>query len=278
MSLKPLVSPTGKGYYRALTIAGSDSGGGAGIQADLKTFSALGCYGMSVITALTAQNTVGVTGIHPVPPEFVQAQIDAVFSDIGVDAVKIGMLFSAELIQAITEKLKEHDAHPIVLDPVIVAQSGDKLLQDEAIAAIRDYLIPLADIVTPNLVEASVLLDHRLDSPDDIIAGAKQIAQWGCRAVLIKGGHSNTQDCLDVLYLSEVNRIITLSEDRIETRNNHGTGCTLSSAIAAHLARGFTMEKAVKKAKEYITEAIQRGAEYRIGMGHGPVHHFYQFW
>ena len=267
-----------KSYHRALTIAGSDSGGGAGIQADLKTFSALGCYGLSVITALTAQNTVGVTGIHPVPPEFVQSQMEAVFSDIGVDAVKIGMLFSEELIQAITGKLKEHNVHPIVLDPVIVAQSGDKLLQDEAIAAIREYLIPLADILTPNLVEASVLLDRRLDSPDDIVSGAKSIAQWGCRAVLIKGGHSDSQDCNDILYLSENDRVITLTDKRINTRNNHGTGCTLSSAIAAHLAKGANMEAAVKKAKEYITAAIQSGAKYRIGEGHGPVHHFYHFW
>jgi len=159
-----------------------------------------------------------------------------------------------------------------------VAQSGDKLLRDDAIAAIREYLIPLADIVTPNLVEASVLLDRRFDSPDDIISGAKKIAQLGCRSVLIKGGHSDSQDCSDVLYLSEENRIITLTEERIETRNNHGTGCTLSSAIAAYLAKGLDMEEAVKKAKEYITEAIRSGAEYSIGRGHGPVHHFYQFW
>lgn len=278
MGQKQSGSPTQKTYYRALTIAGSDSGGGAGIQADLKTFSALGCYGMSIITALTAQNTVGVNGIHPVPSKFVQAQMEAVFSDIGVDAIKIGMLFSVDLIQAITEKLKEYNAHPVVLDPVIVAQSGDKLLQDEAIAAIRDYLIPLADIVTPNLIEASVLLDRRLDNPDDLISGAKNIAQWGCRAVLIKGGHSDSQNCNDVLYLSEDDRAITLAEERIDTRNNHGTGCTLSSAIAAHLAKGVTMEAAVKKAKEYITAAIRNGAEYRIGKGHGPVHHFYQFW
>ncbi len=278
MEGNPSASSGEKTYRRALTIAGSDSGGGAGIQADLKTFSALGCYGMSVITALTAQNTVGVTGIHPVPPEFVRAQIDAVFSDIGVNAVKIGMLFSVELIQAITVKLKEYNAHPIVLDPVIVAQSGDKLLQDEAISAIREYLIPLADIVTPNLVEASVLLDSQLSSLDDMLSAVKKIAQWGCRAVLIKGGHSDSRDCSDVLYLSEENRVITLTEPRIETNNNHGTGCTLSSAIAAYLAGGLNMEMAVKRAKEYITAAIRNGAEYHIGMGHGPVHHFFQFW
>lgn len=270
--------PASKTYFRALTIAGSDSGGGAGIQADLKTFSALGCYGLSVITALTAQNTLGVTGIHPVPPEFVQAQMEAVFSDIGADAVKIGMLFSAELIQAVTEKLEAFKAGPIVLDPVLAAQSGDRLLRDDAVDAIREYLIPLADIVTPNLVEASVLTGSRLVSLDDMAAAARKIAGWGCRAVLIKGGHSDSSDCSDVLYLSGEDRIVTLTDKRIDTRNNHGTGCTLSSAIAAHLARGLAMEPAVKEAKEYITAAIRGGAGYHIGRGHGPVHHFFQFW
>jgi hydroxymethylpyrimidine/phosphomethylpyrimidine kinase len=272
------VSVNQKSYYRALTIAGSDSGGGAGIQADLKTFSALGCYGLSVITALTAQNTVGVTGIHPVPPKFVQDQLEAVFSDIGTDAVKIGMLFSVELIQAIAEKLKAYHTGPIVLDPVIVAQSGDKLLQDEAISAIREDLVPLADILTPNLVEASILLGSQISTPDDMVTGAKKIAQWGCRAVLIKGGHSHTADCNDLLYLSAEDRTVTLTAERIQTRNNHGTGCTLSSAIAAHLAKGVDMEGAVKKAKDYITEAIRKGAGYQIGQGHGPVHHFHRFW
>lgn len=271
-------SKTGKTYYRALTIAGSDSGGGAGIQADLKTFSALGCYGMSVITALTAQNTVGVSGIHPVPPQFVQDQMEAIFSDIGFDAVKIGMLFSVELIQAVSEKLKTYHVRPIVLDPVIVAQSGDKLLRDDAIAAIRDYLIPLADIITPNLVEASVITDRRLSNLDDMTSAAKEIARLGCRSVLIKGGHSDSPDCSDVLYLSDEDRMITLTDQRIATRNNHGTGCTLSSAIAAHLAKDMDLETAVRKAKAYITAAIRWGAAYHIGRGHGPVHHFFQFW
>ena len=265
-------------YCRVLTIAGSDSGGGAGIQADLKTFSALGCYGMSVITALTAQNTLGVTGIHPIPPSFAAEQMSAVFSDIGADAVKIGMLYSAELIEVVADQLSALGARNIVLDPVMVAQSGDKLLQDEAIEAIKKHLLPLADVVTPNIPEARVLLDQRLNHLEDMQAGAKALAAFGSQSILIKGGHLSEGDSTDLLYLSGEDRFVILEGERIETRNNHGTGCTLSSAIASYMARGCSIEEAAGKAKEYISKAIEAGAVYVIGQGHGPVHHFFKYW
>lgn len=267
-----------KRYCRVLTIAGSDSGGGAGIQADLKTIAANGCYGMSVITALTAQNTKGVSGIHAVPVDFVRAQLDAVLPDIGCDAVKIGMLFSAELIRTVAEGLQRHGVQRIVLDPVMVAQSGDRLVQDEAIDALRKQLIPLADIITPNLPEASVLLGRDIRSAEEIRLAAVELAGLGCGAVLIKGGHLESGDCDDCLYLATEKRMITLPGKRVATGNNHGTGCTLSSAIAANLAKGVEVEDAVRRAKEYITAAIEAGAAYKIGNGHGPVHHFHAFW
>ena len=265
-------------YCRVLTIAGSDSGGGAGIQADLKTFSALGCYGMSVITALTAQNTQGVTGIYPIPPSFAAEQMSAVFSDIGADAVKIGMLYSAELIEVVADRLSALGARNIVLDPVMVAQSGDKLLQDEAIEAIKKHLLPMADVVTPNIPEASVLLGQKLDNLQDMQRGAKALAAFGGQSVLIKGGHLSEGDSTDLLYLSGEDRFVVMEGERIDTRNNHGTGCTLSSAIASYMAGGCDIEQAVSKAKNYISEAIEAGAGYSIGKGHGPVHHFYKFW
>ncbi len=267
-----------KTYRRVLTIAGSDSGGGAGIQADLKTFAANGCYGMSVITALTAQNTQGVTGIHPVPIDFVEQQLDAVLSDIGADAVKIGMLYSAELIEAVARKLGQYRVARIVLDPVMVAQSGDKLLQDDAVEALKTRLIPMAEIVTPNIPEASVLLGRKIQSSQDMPGAAIELAGLGCRNVLVKGGHLEGEDSDDCLYLGEAKRIVRLPGVRVATCNNHGTGCTLSSAIAAFLAGGDEVEAAVRHAKEYITEAIRAGAAYRIGHGHGPVHHFHRFW
>ena len=266
-----------KHYHRVLTIAGSDSGGGAGIQADLKTISANRCYGMSVITALTAQNTLGVTAIHAVPVDFVAAQMDAVLSDIGADAVKIGMLFSPELIRTVADGLRRHGAKNIVLDPVMVAQSGDKLLQDEAVAAIKEHLIPLADLITPNLPEASVLLDREITSEADLSAAATDLAAMGAGNVLIKGGHLESENSDDCLYLGDERRLVTLAGERVVTRNNHGTGCTLSSAIAAYLARGEDMETAVRLGKDYITGAIQAGAAYEIGRGNGPVHHFFRF-
>lgn len=267
-----------KTYYRLLSVAGSDSGGGAGIQADLKTFSALGCYGMSVITALTAQNTRGLTGIHPVPAPFVQQQMEAVLGDIGADAVKIGMLYSAELIETVARLLSEYKIEKIVLDPVMVAQSGDRLLQDEAVEALKKYLIPLAAVVTPNLPEARVLTGLESKDSEDMRKAARVIARGKCRSVLIKGGHlEKSEICPDILYFADEDRFVTLTSERIETRNNHGTGCTLSSAIAAFLAKGENTEDAVRKAKAYISEAIRAGADYRLGQGHGPVHHFFRF-
>jgi hydroxymethylpyrimidine/phosphomethylpyrimidine kinase len=265
-----------KNYHRVLTIAGSDSGGGAGIQADLKTFSANGCYGMSVITALTAQNTVGVTAIHPVPVEFVRQQMEAVLSDIGSDAVKIGMLFSPELIQCVAEELRRYKVDNIVLDPVMVATSGDKLLQDDAVEALKEHLLPMASIITPNLPEAGVLLGRNIEKPEEVTEAAKQLTFLGCADILIKGGHFEDGNSDDLLYLGSEQRSVVLPGERIATKNTHGTGCTLSSAIASFMAKGSSVEEAVLLGKNYITGAIAAGADYTIGSGHGPVHHFYR--
>ncbi|QTA85516.1 bifunctional hydroxymethylpyrimidine kinase/phosphomethylpyrimidine kinase [Desulfonema magnum] len=267
-----------KTYHKVLTIAGSDSSGGAGIQADLKTFSALGCYGMSVITALTAQNTKGVTGIHAVPASFAAEQMEAVLGDIGADAVKIGMLYSAELTEVVARGLLKHGIRKIVLDPVMVAQSGDKLLQNDAIEALKTHMIPLAAVVTPNLPEAEVLTGEKISGYEEIQDAARHISHHNCQSVLIKGGHSENDDSDDLLYLTQEERFVTLKEERIETRNNHGTGCTLSSAIASFLAKGHDIEAAVRRAKTYISGAIRTGAKYKMGHGHGPVHHFFEFW
>lgn len=265
-------------YRRVLTIAGSDSGGGAGIQADLKTVAANECYGFSVLTALTAQNTMGVTAIHAVPIDFVEAQLDAVLTDIGADAIKIGMLFSAELIETVAGGLKKHGVNNIVLDPVMVAQSGDKLLKDSAIDAIKEHLIPLADIITPNLPEAEVLLGTKIDDVSTMADAARALVELGCRSVLVKGGHLEENRSTDYLYMASNNQLIQFMSEEIKTTNNHGTGCTLSSAIAAQLAHGHDIQTAVGNAKRYITAAIKNGAHYVLGKGSGPVHHFYNFW
>jgi hydroxymethylpyrimidine/phosphomethylpyrimidine kinase len=265
-------------YYRALTVAGSDSGGGAGIQADLKTFSALGCFGMSVITALTAQNTRAVTAIHALPADFIGKQLDAVLSDIGADAVKIGMLHAPEIIDTVAEALRRHKAVNIVVDPVMVAKSGDALLRSDAVDALRETLIPLADLITPNLPEAAALLGRPVSGIDHMEPAARDLAALGCGAVLLKGGHLDADESLDVLYVADADRVISLTTPRVDTPNTHGTGCTLSSAVAAGLAAGRSMEDAVRGAKDYITEAIRSAAGYRIGGGHGPVHHFHAFW
>jgi len=267
-----------KSYFRALTIAGSDSGGGAGIQADLKTFSALGCFGMSAITALTAQNTRVVTGIYPAPPEFIGQQIDAVMEDIGVDAVKIGMLHSPGVIEIVAQKLSEWKCPNIVVDPVMVSKSGDKLLQEDAVQALKTALLPLATLITPNLPEASVLLDRPVENKEDMAQAALDLAKFGSANVLVKGGHLTKGDSCDFLYQTKSKSMIELFGKRINTPNSHGTGCTLSSAIAANLARGVALETAVKNAKDYIMGALLAGAEYQIGNGHGPVHHFYDLW
>jgi hydroxymethylpyrimidine/phosphomethylpyrimidine kinase len=267
-----------KSYYRALTIAGSDSGGGAGIQADLKTFSALGCFGMSVITALTAQNTVAVTGIHAVPPEFIALQLEAVMSDIGVDAVKIGMLHSPEVIRTVAEGLKRYKCAQIVLDPVMIAKSGDKLLLDDAIAALKTLLIPMATVVTPNLPEASVLLGRQVTSREQMHEACRELAALGSQTVFLKGGHLRDAVTMDLLYDSRSGEMLELAGPRVDTLNSHGTGCTISSAIAAGLAKGLTLVDAVKAAKSYISGALAAGAQIKTGKGHGPVHHFYAWW
>ncbi|HEX8663801.1 MAG TPA: bifunctional hydroxymethylpyrimidine kinase/phosphomethylpyrimidine kinase [Beijerinckiaceae bacterium] len=261
----------------AVTIAGSDPSGGAGIQADLKTFSALGVYGASVITALTAQNTRGVQGIHDVPPAFVAEQIDSVFSDLDVKAVKIGMLSRPAVIEAVVAGLDRHQARNVVLDPVMIAASGDPLLVPEAVETLRRALLPRALLVTPNLPEAAALLGEDVAQTDAAVMGqADRILALGPCAVLIKGGHADGAESVDVLLDHE--GFARFSSPRIDTRNTHGTGCTLSSAIAAGLAQGATLREAVRAAKEYIAAAIAASDTLRIGHGHGPVHHFHGLW
>lgn len=261
----------------ALTIAGSDSSGGAGVQADLKTFSALGVYGASVIVALTAQNTRGVTAIHDVPADFIAAQIDAVYSDLAVCAVKIGMLSNRAAIHAVAAGLGRHKAKNIVLDPVMIATSGDRLLAPDAVDALRDELIPRALIVTPNLPEAAALVGAPLARNEtEMEAQAREILSLGARRVLIKGGHAEGDEAVDLLIgESGVHRVFAR---RIATKNTHGTGCTLSSAIAAHLALGRDIETAVREAKQYVTRAIAAADQLAVGSGHGPVHHFHAQW
>jgi hydroxymethylpyrimidine/phosphomethylpyrimidine kinase len=261
----------------AVTIAGSDSSGGAGIQADLKTFSALGVYGASVITALTAQNTKGVAAIHDVPAEFIAAQIDAVFSDLKVGAVKIGMLSNAPAIEAVAAGLERHRVQNIVLDPVMIASSGDRLLRSDAIEALRKRLIPMALVITPNLPEAAALLDRPVAEDEMAMRGqAERLLLAGARTVLIKGGHGKGPDSVDLLVDS--NTVARLRAPRFPTRNTHGTGCTLSSAIAAGLAKGLALAEAVREAKDYVTHAIAAADQLAIGSGHGPVHHFHATW
>ena len=261
----------------AVTIAGSDSSGGAGIQADLKTFSALGVYGASVITALTAQNTRAVTGIHDVPADFITAQIDAVFSDLAVGAVKIGMLSQAATIEAVAAGLTRHAAKNIVLDPVMIAAAGDRLLAAEAVAVLRRVLIPRATLITPNLPEAAALLDTpEAKTEPEMKDQAQRLLQLGAAAVLIKGGHAKGAESVD--FLVEGTSVARLAADRIPTVNTHGTGCTLSSAIAAGLAKGLPLAEAVRQAKAYVTAAIAASGKLQIGQGYGPTHHFHAWW
>lgn len=267
-------------YRRALTIAGSDPSGGAGVQADLKTFSACGCFGTSAIVAVVDENTVGVTGVHPVPVNFVTGQIRSVLDDIGTDAIKIGMLHSSELIRAVRETL---DMYPeitdIVLDPVMVATSGDPLLQREAVDTLREVLIPRARVITPNIPEAEILLGEKIDSQDSLPDAARRLSEkCGGVSVLLKAGHLHDDDLIDIFYNAETGETIPLKSNRVTTVNTHGTGCTLSSAFAAALARGLSLNDAARAAKDYIAAAIEAGAAYRIGHGHGPVHHFFGFW
>lgn len=261
----------------AVTIAGSDSGGGAGIQADLKTFSALGVYGATVITALTAQNTEGVTAIHEVPPAFVAAQMDAVFSDLAVGAVKVGMLGNTAIIMAVAAGLERHKETNVVLDPVMAATSGRRLLAADALEALRTELLPRALVITPNLPEAAALLDApQAADESEMLAQADRLIGLGANAVLMKGGHAGGTESIDLLVTATAS--IRVIGERIATRNTHGTGCTLSAAIAAGLARGRGLTQAVRDAKEYITAAIGAGDRLLIGNGPGPVHHFFRWW
>ena len=261
-------------YVRVLSIAGSDSGGGAGIQADLKTFSALGCYGMTAIAAITAQNTQGVRAIHGVPPDILRAQIEAVVEDIGVDAVKIGMLHAPEVVQVVADAIRRYHLPHVVLDPVMVATSGDRLIAAETVDVLVRELFPLAQVVTPNLDEAALLLGRPIAGIDALDAAAQALRALGAPAALLKGGHLPGDEVVDVLALPD-GSLMPLRSARIATPNGHGTGCTLSSAIAAHLALGHTLPSAVAQARTYILGAIQAGAAVRTGQGHGPLNHGY---
>jgi hydroxymethylpyrimidine/phosphomethylpyrimidine kinase len=259
----------------ALTIAGSDSGGGAGIQADLKTFAALGVYGVSAIAALTAQNTREVSAIHDVPPDFVAAQIDAVFSDFDVGAVKIGMLSQSPAIEAVARALGRHQAKNIVLDPVMIASSGARLLRADALEALCRLLIPRALVITPNLPEAAALLDVApARSEREMGAQARALQSLGAQAVLIKGGHGEGAESVDLL-LDAAGKISRFAVQRIATKNTHGSGCTFSSAIAAGLAHGLDLAEAACAAKDYVTAAIAAADALQLGHGHGPLHHFH---
>jgi hydroxymethylpyrimidine/phosphomethylpyrimidine kinase len=257
----------------ALTVAGSDSGGGAGIQADLKTFAALGVFGMSAITAITAQNTCGVTNIRALDGEIIRDQIAAVYCDIAVDAVKIGMLADAEITMVVAEALKVHGARNIVVDPVMISKSGSHLLKPDAVAALKEYLFPLADVVTPNLHEASAIVGFPVEDRQGMEKAALAIKDMGPRHVVVKGGHLPGDAC-DLLY--DGNKFTTFANKRIDTIHTHGTGCTFSSAIAASVAKGATMEDAVREAKRYITMAITHG--FALGKGVGPTHHFHELY
>jgi len=262
-----------KNIPRALTIAGSDSGGGAGIQADLKTFAALGVYGMSALTAITAQNTVGVLGVVELPASFLGLQIDAVLTDIGADAVKTGMLSNSEIIAVIAAKLQEYQVDNLVVDPVMVAKSGDPLLRPEARQALIERLIPLATVLTPNLQEAHVLSGLEIDSLAAMKEAARAIQRLGAQNVVVKGGHlPGSPQSIDVLY--DGHDYTEFAAPRLVTKNTHGTGCTFASAIAAGLAKGRSVPEAVGTAKSYLTAALRASADLRLGQGHGPLNHF----
>jgi hydroxymethylpyrimidine/phosphomethylpyrimidine kinase len=262
-----------KSIPKAMTIAGSDSGGGAGVQADLKTFAALGVYGTSVLTAITAQNTVGVYAVHEIPTGIIAAQIDAVITDIGADAVKTGMLASTAIIECVAGQLQRHRVPWLVVDPVMLAKSGDRLLWEDAVEALRVRLVPLASVVTPNIPEAEVLTGIKIANSRDMRQAAERIVAMGARSVVVKGGHRDGP-ATDLFY--DGSRFQEFSAPRIDTRNTHGTGCTFASAVAAGLARSMEVIEAVALAKEYVTEAIRHSLS--VGKGRGPLNHFYKLW
>jgi hydroxymethylpyrimidine/phosphomethylpyrimidine kinase len=259
-------------YPRVLTIAGSDSGGGAGIQADLKTFAALGCYGMTAITALTAQNTMGVQAIQSLPAAFLKTQLQSVLDDIGVDAVKIGMLHSPEVVEVVAWAIEHYQLKRVVLDPVMVATSGDKLIADETVAVLVRELFPRVQLITPNLDEAGLLLGRPVPNEAALSLACADLQTMGAASVLLKGGHLQGEDVVDVLLLADASSL-TLRSKRISSQNVHGTGCTLSSAIASHWALGLDLTEAVVQARSYILAAIQAGASVTTGRGHGPLNH-----
>jgi hydroxymethylpyrimidine/phosphomethylpyrimidine kinase len=267
-----------KVYKRVLSIAGSDSGGGAGIQADIKTISACGCYAMTAITAITIQNTVGVSEVYPVPENIIEAQINAVLGDIGADAVKIGMLHSSGVIRAVKKALQHYQIKNIVLDPVMVSTSKHKLMEDDAIETLKKELLYEVRVITPNIPEAEIILGRKIGNKNEMALFAIELSAGRKVSVLLKAGHLTGNELTDIFYNAETDEILELKSERVETRNTHGTGCTLSSALASYLAQGLSLNASVLCAKEYINSAIIAGADYQTGKGHGPVHHFYKFW
>ena len=264
-----------KKYNRVLTIAGSDSGGGAGIQADIKAISAMGCFAASAITAVTVQNTIGVQAVHPVPLDILEGQIDSVLSDIGADAIKIGMLHSAEVVNLVADLLEKYGIRNIVLDPVMVSTSGHRLIEEDAVEVIKSRLMPLSRVITPNIPEAEILTGCRISSEDDFDEIARKLSDNGKISVLLKAGHLEGESLVDYFYNAEDGSMTRLPSKRVNTVNTHGTGCTLSSAFAAALAKGEGLTEAAVSAKKYIEQAIICGADYEIGHGHGPVNHFW---
>lgn len=262
-----------KRYYRVLTIAGSDSGGGAGIQADIKTISAMGCYAASAITAITVQNTLGVQAVHPIPLEILKGQIEAVLLDIGADAIKIGMLHSSEAVNIIADTIEKYNITNVVLDPVMVSTSGHKLIEEDAIEAIKSRLISLTRVITPNIPEAEILAGCLISGEQDFDKVARKLSDNGNVSVLLKAGHLDGECLVDYFYNAENGTMTKLPSKRVQTRNTHGTGCTLSSAFAAALAKGEELTSAAKSAKRYIEQAIYAGANQSIGNGFGPVNH-----
>lgn len=264
-----------KKYNRVLTIAGSDSGGGAGIQADIKTISAMGCYAASAITAITVQNTLGVQAVHPVPLDILEGQIDAVLSDIGADAIKIGMLHSAEVVNLVADMIGKYEIRNVVLDPVMVSTSGHRLIEENAVEVIMRRLMPLARVITPNIPEAEIIAGCSISGEDVFDEIARKLSGNTGVSVLLKAGHLSGDSLADYFYNAEDGTMTKLPSKRVHTRNTHGTGCTLSSAFAAALAKGEDLTAAAISAKKYIEQAIISGADYEIGGGHGPVNHFW---
>jgi len=265
-----------KTYPRVLTIAGSDSGGGAGIQADIKAISATGSYAASAVTAVTVQNTLGVQDVFPVPPEYIAGQIRSVLSDIGADAVKIGMLHSAEVVLCVKKVLSEAGAANIVLDPVMVSTSGHRLIEESAVCVLSKELVPMARVITPNVPEAEILSGEKISSQKELEHIARLLSCGGTVSVLMKAGHLTEENLTDIFYNAENDTVLQLPSRRCHTPNTHGTGCTLSSAFASYLARGFSLDDSARAAKDYIASAIESGAQYAIGHGHGPVNHFWK--